>query len=89
MAVIPAQAGIQSLFSDLLPFARTQGVRAAFARGPRGRCIKLANVLENYSELTPTAPEAGLMFMTFRGGAPDEPQVFWISYRREHDQPDL
>jgi hypothetical protein len=29
------------------------------------------------------------MFMTFRGGAPDEPQVFWISYRREHDQPDL
>ena len=61
MAVIPAQAGIQPHFNDLLPSPELR----AFARGPRGRCIKLANVLENYSELTPTAPEAGLMFLMF------------------------
>jgi hypothetical protein len=60
----------------------------SFAFGEPFFAIKLANVLENHSELTPTTPDAGLMFPLFGVERRTNRKCLWIPYRREHDQPD-
>ena len=41
----------------------------------RSSLIKLANVLENHSELTPASPEPTFMVPDVRGGAPGGPRL--------------